>query len=100
MAFARKRHFSLTLCFDASLRFLPIPSHRKTLLRIVDAGLRRDDERLGRRTQAIMAIPRDTGFLWVDGDAAAERPESGSTSYRLRGVQGRLIRTLGESIVR
>jgi hypothetical protein len=27
----RKRVFALTPCFDASLRFLPIPSNRKTL---------------------------------------------------------------------
>ncbi|WP_284309973.1 hypothetical protein [Labrys miyagiensis] len=30
-AFRRKRRFALTLCFDASLRFLPSPANRKTL---------------------------------------------------------------------
>jgi hypothetical protein len=30
-AFERKRIFTLTLWFDASLRFLPIPANRKTL---------------------------------------------------------------------
>jgi hypothetical protein len=30
-AFKRKRLFTLPLCFDASLRVLPIPSNRKTL---------------------------------------------------------------------
>jgi len=30
-AFKHKRYFALTPCFDASLRFLPIPPNRKTL---------------------------------------------------------------------
>ena len=56
----------------------------------------------GQRKAETMNILLETDPARAEEASLQERQESGlgSTSYRLRGVQGRLIRTLGESIVR
>lgn len=56
----------------------------------------------GKRKTGTMNILAETDPAGAEDEPSRNRRDAdpGSTSYRLRGVQGRLIRTLGESIVR